>query len=102
MMQIMASYSSIPDSTMHAYYDRTVYLQAAADNGSRNAMDIIRTSMVYDMALLFPSWGGIEEKLYQIPNVLESEHAGVVAGLSRIEGTMLETIDLLLNPTSGV
>ena len=102
MMQIMAAYSSIPDSTMHAYYDRTVYLQAAADNGSRKAMDIIRTSMVYDMALLFPSWGGIEEKLYQIPNVLESEHAGVVAGLGRIEGTMLETIDLLLNPTSGV
>ena len=102
MMQIMASYSSIPDSTMHAYYDRTVYLQAAFDNGSRKAMDIIRTSMVYDMALLFPSWGGIEEKLYQIPNVLESEHAGVVAGLGRIEGTMLETIDMLLNPGAGV
>ena len=98
MMQVMAAYSSIKDSTMHAYYDRTVYLQAAADNGSRQVMDIIRTSMVYDMALLFPSWGGIESKLYQIPNVEASEFAGIKEGLSRVEATMTETIEKLLNP----
>ncbi len=98
MMQIMAAYSSTPESTMYAYYDRTVYLQAAADNGSRQVMDIIRTSMVYDLALLYPDWGGIESKLWQIPNVLSSEYAGIVEGLSRIEGTMQDTIDLLLNP----
>ena len=98
MMQIMAAYSSLKDSTMHAYYDRTVYLQAAFDNGSRQVMDIIRTSMVYDMALLFPSWGGIEEKLYQIPNREASDYAGVVESLSRIEETMYSTIDQLRNP----
>ena len=102
MMQIMAAYSSLPDSTMHAYYDRTVYLQAAADNGSRDVMDIIRTSLVYDLALLFPSWGGIEEKLYQIPNVEASEYAGVVEGLSRIEDSMNGTIETLLNPDMGM
>ena len=102
MMQIMAAYSSLPDSTMHAYYDRTVYLQAAADNGSRDVMDIIRTSLVYDLALLFPSWGGIEEKLYQIPNRDEKEHAGIVEGLSRIEESMLGTIETLLNPDMSV
>ena len=103
MMQIMAAYSSLPDSTMHAYYDRTVYFQAAADNGSRDVMDIIRTSLVYDLALLFPSWGGIEEKLYQIPNEEEKEYAsGIVDGLSRIEESMLGTIETLLNPDMGV
>ena len=98
MMQVMAAYSSIPDSTMYAYYDRTVYLQAAADNGSRQVMDIIRTSMVYDLALLYPDWGGIESKLYQIPNVLTSEYAGIVEGLSRVQDTMEGTIEQLLNP----
>ncbi len=98
MMEILAAYSSIPDSTMYAYYDRTVYLQAAADNGSRQVMDIIRTSMVYDLALLYPDWGGIETKLYQIPNILSSEYAGIVEGLVRVEDTMHGTIDQLLNP----
>jgi hypothetical protein len=103
LMQIMAAYSSLPDSTMHAYYDRTIYFQAAADNGSRDVMDIIRTSLVYDLALLFPSWGGIEEKLYQIPNRDEKEYAsGIVDGLSRIEESMLGTIETLLNPDMGI
>jgi hypothetical protein len=103
LMQIMATYSSLPDSTMHAYYDRTIYFQAAADNGSRDVMDIIRTSLVYDLALLFPSWGGIEEKLYQIPNRDEKEYAsGIVDGLSRIEESMLGTIETLLNPDMGI
>ena len=99
MMQIMAAYSSLPESTMYAYYDRTIYLLAAPEtNGSRPVMDIIRTSMVYDLALLYPDWGGIETKLYQIPNILASEHAGIVEGLSRVEDTMVGTIEQLLNP----
>lgn len=102
MMQIMAVYSSLPESTMHAYYDRTIYFQAAADNGSRDVMDIIRTSLVYDLALLYPSWGGIEEKLYQIPNREAEEYAsGIVDGLSRIEESMLDTIETLLSPEVG-
>lgn len=102
MMQIMAVYSSLPDSTMHAYYDRTIYFQAASDNGSREVMDTIRTSMVYDLALLFPSWGGYEEELYQIPNRESSMHANIVEGIIRVEETMLGTIETLLNPDMGV
>ena len=102
MMQIMAVYSSLPESTMHAYYDRTIYFQAAADNGSRDVMDIIRTSLVYDLALLYPSWGAIEEKLYQIPNRQEKEYAsGIIDGLSRIEESMHDTIETLLSPEVG-
>ncbi len=102
MMQVMAVYSSLPDSTMHAYYDRTIYLQAARDNGSRPVMDIIRTSMVYDLALLYPSWGGIEEKLYQIPNRDAAEFTDITSSIGRIESEMQGTIDTLLNPDMGI
>lgn len=101
LMQALTVYSSLPDSTMHAYYDRTVYLQAAADNGSRPVMDIIRTSLVYDLALLYPSWGNLEEKLYQIPNRESSEYTDITSSIFHIEESMLETIDALLNPELG-
>ena len=100
-MEIMAVYSSLPDSTMSAYYDRTVYLQAATNNGSRKVMDIIRTSLVYDLALLYPGWGGIEEKLYQIPNRQESEYATIITGRTLIEDEILATIGKLMNPESA-
>ena len=102
MMQIMAAYSSLEDSTMHAYYDRTVYLQAAADNGSRKAMDIIRTSMVYDIALLYAAkdWGNIETNLIQIPNEETSKFSGMAESINsgRLEDVLLSTIEMLLNP----
>ena len=102
MLQIMAVYSSLEDSTMHAYYDRTVYLQAAADNGSRKAMDIIRTSMVYDIALLYAAkdWGNIETNLIQIPNEETSKFSGMAESINsgRLEDVLLSTIEMLLNP----
>ena len=98
MLEIMAVYSSLPGSTMEAYYMRTIYMMAAKDNGSRPVMNIIRASRVYDLALLYPSWGGIEEKLYQIPNREESEYANIVASQFDIQDSMDATIEILLNP----
>ena len=95
MMEIMAVYSSLPASTMDAYYERTIYLQAAKDNGSREAMDIIRTSLVYDLALLYPSWGGIESNLVQIPNE-DYAYTDITSSIIDIETLMQETIDQLL------
>jgi hypothetical protein len=95
MMEIMAVYSSLPASTMEAYYERTIYLQAAKDNGSREVMDIIRTSLVYDLALLYPSWGGIESNLVQIPNE-DYAYTDITSSIIDIETLMQETIDQLL------
>ena len=97
MVQIMAVYSSLPDSTMHAYYDRTVYFLAAKNNESRKVMDIIRTSIVYDLALLYQGWGGLESMLIQIPNEADA-YASTIAGIDRIIPQMQETIDKLQNP----
>ena len=99
MMQIFAVYSSLPDSTMYAYYDRTICFTAAPGiNGSRDVMDIVRTSMIYDLALLYPSWGGLETILNQIPNKEAPEYAGVREGLDRIIPQMEETLEQLRDP----
>ena len=101
MLQIMAVYSSLKDSTMHAYYDRTVYLNAAPDNGSRQVMDIIRQSIVYDIALLY-DWGGLERMLEQISDASANPYGSAVSGIeSTIQPKIDETIELLKNPLSA-
>lgn len=97
MMEIMAVYSSQPDSTMEAYYDRTICLQTAPNNGSREVMDTIKNSTVYDIALLYPEWGNIETKLIQISNVYYPEYAGIVESLEHYEEIMQGTIEMLLS-----
>ena len=87
---------------MHAYYERTIYLQAAADNGSRKAMDIIKDSMVYDIALLYAAkdWGNLETNLVQIPNREASEYASMAENIKsgRLTDILMTTIEALLNP----
>lgn len=98
LLQVFAVYSSLPESTMYAYYDRTICFTAAKDNNSREVMDIIRTSMIYDLALLYPSWGGLETILTQIPNKEAPEYASVKDSLDRIIPQMEETLEQLINP----
>ena len=102
MLQIMATYSSLEDSTMHAYYDRTVYLNAAPDNGSRGVMDIIRQSIVYDIALLY-DWGGLEKMLENIAKNNSNPYGDAVSGIeARVQPLIEETIALLMDPGSAV
>ena len=96
MMEIMAVYSSLPGSTMDAYYERTIYLQAAKDNGSREVMDMIKGSLVYDFALLY-AWGGIETNLIQNVNE-EYAYDKIQRGTIDNETAMETTINQLLNP----
>ena len=98
MVEVMAVYSSLPNSTMDAYYERTIYMLAAKDNGSREVMDIIRTSLVYDIALLYDSWGNIEYKLSQIANEKESQLTEIVSSKINTEASIQATIEQLLNP----
>ena len=100
MLQIMAVYSSLEDSTMHAYYDRTVYLNAAPDNGSRQVMDVIRQSIVYDIALLY-DWGGLEKMLESLSFESYNPYGGAVSGIEATVNPMIEeTIEQLRNPSA--
>ncbi len=94
MMQIMADYST--DTTMYAYY-RTLYFQAAPDNGSREVLDIIQSSMVYDMALIY-SWGGIDNWINQVASGYYNDYAWILELLGDAREEMYATIDLLKNP----
>ncbi|MBQ7391202.1 MAG: hypothetical protein IJV73_00810 [Clostridia bacterium] len=58
MMQAMAAYSDVNrgGSTMDNYYTRTLCFTAAKDPESRATMNIIKNSMIYDIAILY-DWG---------------------------------------------
>ena len=101
MMEIMATYSSQSGSTMEAYYDRTIYLSAAKDNGSREVMDMIKNSTVYDIALMYPEWGNIETKLIQISNVYYPEYETIVETIPSAEEIMQDTIAMLYYADGG-
>lgn len=89
MLEIMAAYSSLSDSTMNAYYERTIYLNAAPDNGSRQVMDVIRRSLIYDIALMF-EWGELETMLERISFETSNPYGPAVVG---IEATLGDIID---------
>ena len=57
-MQAMAAYSdvNVSGSTMDAYYTRTMSFTVAPDPNAREVMNIIKNSMVYDIAILY-DWG---------------------------------------------
>jgi hypothetical protein len=61
-------------------------------------MDMIKNSMVYDIALMYPEWGNIETKLIQIPDVYYMEYAYILESLSDAEEIMQATIDRLRYP----
>ena len=95
MMQIMAVYSSLHESTMYAYYDRTIYLNAAPDNGSRGVIDMIRRSMVYDIALMY-DWGGLEKMLESLAFSTSNPYGAAVSGIeARIEPLIADTVEKL-------
>ena len=95
MMQIMAVYSSLHESTMYAYYDRTIYLNAAPDNGSRGVIDMIRRSMVYDIALMY-DWGGLEDMLESLATATSNPYGTAMSGVeARINPLIEETVEKL-------
>ena len=67
MMDVMAAYSNVnkPDSTMDAYYTRTLYFTIAPNPDARRVMDILKNSTVYDIALLY-DWSGFETELSEL------------------------------------
>ncbi len=61
MLEVMASMSdaSVEGSTMDAYYRNTLKLGAAQDMESVEALDVVRNSICYDIALLY-KWGDFD------------------------------------------
>ena len=100
MMNIFAAYSNVnyTDSTMYAYYERTLYLNMATDAGSRKAMDIIKNSMVYDIALLYDWYNMGTYTLGELTVNYAGVYANNVSSQSKINQLLQETVDKLKNP----
>ncbi len=94
MMQIMAEAST--DTTMEGYY-RSVYLQTAPDNGSREVLSMIQSSTVYDVALIY-SWGGIDDWVNQVASGYNNDYACILNFLTDATEEINATVDLLKNP----
>jgi hypothetical protein len=104
MMNIMAAYSNVekPDSTMGAYYERTLCFQTAGDSGSREVMNIIKDSMVYDIALLY-DWSNLGTIMLGELTVLndKSAHTANVKNANSIARYKLNpTIEQFKNPSA--
>ncbi|MBQ9773028.1 MAG: hypothetical protein IJW30_00005, partial [Clostridia bacterium] len=100
MMYILAVESAAEDSTMDAYYVRTMYMQVARDDGSRASLDIIRGALVYDIALLYTPqgnglWGKFDRLLLTIDTATDSEYAIYTSSerMQTAEDEMQATID---------
>ena len=101
MMNIFAAYSNVElqDSTMYAYYERTLYLNTASDEGSRAAMNIIKNSMVYDIALLYDWYQMGTRTLGELTISSAGLYANNVSSQSDINRNLQETVEKLKNPT---
>ena len=100
LMNAFAAYSNVEltDSTMYAYYARTLYFTTAPEAGSREVMDIIKNSMVYDIALLY-DWDKMGSiTLGEMTVSARGSYANNVANQEEIKEILEETVDQLKNP----
>ena len=100
MMNIFAAYSNseFEDSTMYAYYTRTLYFTTAPDEGSRDVMDLIKSSMVYDIALLY-DWDKMASiTLFEMTTSARGLYANNVTNQDGIRKELEKTVEQLQNP----
>ncbi len=106
MMDIMAAYSAKQDSTMDAYYVRTMYMENHLDSASANSLDIIRNSLVYDIALLYTQnglWGNFDKLLITIDTRLNMEYDAYTSeqAMKKATDEMQQTLDDFARWSSG-
>ena len=100
MMNIMAAYSNVnkPESTMNAYYERTLCFTIAPDPSAREVMNIIRSSQVYDIAILY-NWGGWGDALFKLGESKYNNYGSLVSVMPNGAIPELEdTVEQFRNP----
>ena len=100
LMNAFAAYSNseLDDSTMYAYYTRTLYFTTAPEEGSRDIMDLIKSSMVYDIALLY-DWDKMGSvTLFEMTTSARGLYACNVTNQDSINQNLQDAIEQLKNP----
>ena len=100
MMNVFAAYSNseLEDSTMYGYYMRTLYFTTAPDAGSREVMDTIKNSMVYDIALLYDWEKMASLTLAEMTISARGVYASNVSNQNDIKEALDKTVEQLKNP----
>ena len=101
LFYVMTVYSGEEDSTLDAYYVRTMYMEVAKDDGSRASLEIIRNSLVYDIALLYcPQnlWGKFDDLLVNMDTATQPEYSTYTTAsrMDDAQADMEETIDAFI------
>ncbi len=100
MMATLAAASDITlsGSTMDAYYTRILYFTVAPNPGARKAINIIKNSTVYDIALLY-NWGGWATELEKLGERTINNYGSLVSVMPNGAIPELEeTIEQFKNP----
>ena len=99
-MNVFAAYSNseLEDSTMYGYYMKTLYFTTAPDAGSREVMDTIKNSMVYDIALLYDWEKMASFTLAEMTTNARGVYAGNVSNQNDIKEALDKTVEQLKNP----
>ena len=102
MMAVMAASSDIAvsGSTMDAYYTRTLSFTVAPNPGARKAINIIKNSTVYDIALLY-NWGGWATELEKLGERTVNNYGSLVSTMPyNAIPALEETIKMFQNSDS--
>ena len=97
LLQVFAVYSSLKDSTMDAYYTKTMYLTVAGDKGSREVMDIIKSSLSYDIAGLY-NWGLFQDTILNADTAPSNQLTSKINNMDVAEEAMQLTLEKFKNP----
>ncbi len=96
MMEVFAAYST--DTTMDAYFNTTMSLQAAKDPDSMEMLRLVRNSLSYDIDLLY-DWGGFLIFLRNVNKGTSNDFASKCAkSLEGATAQMNETLEAFRNP----
>ncbi len=103
MLEVIASMSSASEegSTMDAYYRNTLKLGAAQDAESIEALDVVRNSLCYDIALLY-KWGDFDSFIKSINDSasMPSLSTKYAQDGMKAEVAMEKTISSFKNPSA--
>ena len=80
-----------------AYYQKTMYMTVAINPGSREALNTIKSSLVYDIALLY-DWGGYTDVLLDIGTAASNQYAQRTANIETANAQMEITLEQFKNP----
>ncbi len=101
MFEVMAKESSREkeDSTMYAYFTKTLELTTSQDANSRDVCNIIRDSLCYDIALNY-EWGGFPDFIKNLGTAETNTYSSEINPMNLEVATeeMNNTLELFRNP----